>query len=79
MWCRGRVPAAPASHTAAQIVLKMAFVTRCCVVLMVLTAPTARCWDTEEMELFDVVEEVNQNFYEVLGISQVRFRVDICV
>ncbi|XP_076057448.1 uncharacterized protein F54F2.9 [Oratosquilla oratoria] len=28
------------------------------------------CWDTEEMEMFDLVEEINENFYEVMGISQ---------
>lgn len=28
-------------------------------------------WDSEELEVFDVVEEVNQNFYEFLNISQV--------
>lgn len=27
-------------------------------------------WDNEELEVFDVVEEVNQNFYEVLGVPQ---------
>ncbi|XP_017880061.1 dnaJ homolog subfamily C member 1 [Ceratina calcarata] len=27
-------------------------------------------WDNDELEVFDVVEEVNQNFYEVLGVSQ---------
>lgn len=30
-------------------------------------------WDNEELEVFDVVEEVNQNFYEVLGVPQVCF------
>jgi DnaJ homolog subfamily C member 1 len=30
-----------------------------------------RAWGSDEMELFDLVEEVNQNFYEVLGIKQV--------
>lgn len=30
-------------------------------------------WDSEELEVFDVVEEVNQNFYEFLNISQVSF------
>lgn len=40
------------------------------VVLAVLATPT-ECWDTKEMEMFDLVEEVNQNFYEVMGISQV--------
>lgn len=32
---------------------------------------TANAWDNDELEVFDVVEEVNQNFYEVLGVSQV--------
>ncbi|CAL7942487.1 unnamed protein product [Xylocopa violacea] len=27
-------------------------------------------WDNDELEVFDVVEEVNQNFYEVLGVPQ---------
>lgn len=29
-------------------------------------------WDNEELEVFDVVEEVNQNFYDLLGVSQVK-------
>lgn len=28
-------------------------------------------WDNDELEVFDVVEEVNQNFYELLGVAQV--------
>lgn len=28
-------------------------------------------WDNDDLEVFDVVEEVNQNFYDVLGITQV--------
>lgn len=48
----------------------MSFPIWCCVVVVVLTAPTVKCWDSEEMELFDVVEEVDQNFYEVLAISE---------
>ncbi|KAK4287031.1 hypothetical protein Pmani_039888 [Petrolisthes manimaculis] len=27
-------------------------------------------WDSDEMEMFDLVEEINQNFYQVMGISQ---------
>ncbi|KAK3603174.1 hypothetical protein CHS0354_043007 [Potamilus streckersoni] len=27
-------------------------------------------WDTDELELFDLVEEINQNFYEFLGVGQ---------
>ncbi|KAK2589309.1 hypothetical protein KPH14_007860 [Odynerus spinipes] len=28
-------------------------------------------WDNDELEVFDVVEEVNQNFYDLLGVTQV--------
>lgn len=31
---------------------------------------TVTAWDTEELEVFDVVDEVNQNFYDVLGVPQ---------
>ncbi|KYM95935.1 DnaJ like protein subfamily C member 1 [Cyphomyrmex costatus] len=27
-------------------------------------------WDNDELEVFDVVEEVNHNFYDVLGVTQ---------
>jgi len=30
-----------------------------------------RAWGTDEMELFDLVEDVNKNFYELLGVSKV--------
>jgi DnaJ family protein C protein 1 len=32
----------------------------------------AQAWDGDELELFDLVEEINRNFYELLGISKVR-------
>lgn len=38
---------------------------------MMVVLPCAHCWDTEELEMFDLVEEVNQNFYEVMGVGQV--------
>ncbi|KAK7019716.1 DnaJ subfamily C member 1 [Halocaridina rubra] len=38
-------------------------------ILLILVC-TGKCWDSEEMELFDLVEEINQNFYEVMGIAQ---------
>ncbi|XP_075969963.1 uncharacterized protein F54F2.9 [Anticarsia gemmatalis] len=31
---------------------------------------SVRAWDDDDLEVFDVVEEVNQNFYELLGVSQ---------
>lgn len=33
----------------------------------------SHAWDNDELEVFDVVEEVNQNFYEVLGVTQVYY------
>jgi hypothetical protein len=32
---------------------------------------TALAWDNIDLELFDLVEEVRTNFYEVLGVPQV--------
>lgn len=32
----------------------------------------ASAWDDDDLEVFDVVEEVNQNFYELMGVAQVR-------
>ena len=30
-----------------------------------------KAWDAEELSLFDLVEEINQNFYELFGVDQV--------
>ncbi|RVE40394.1 hypothetical protein evm_014956, partial [Chilo suppressalis] len=40
------------------------------VVLLLILATVAHCWDDGDFEVFDVVEEVNQNFYELLGVKQ---------
>jgi DnaJ family protein C protein 1 len=32
---------------------------------------SCHAWDNDDLEVFDVVEEVNENFYNVLGITQV--------
>lgn len=29
----------------------------------------ARAWDQDQLDVFDVVEEVNQNFYELMNIK----------
>lgn len=34
-----------------------------------------KAWDDGDLEVFDVVEEVNQNFYELLGVGQVRIGI----
>lgn len=31
---------------------------------------TANAWHSEELEIFDLVEEINKNFYEFMGINQ---------
>lgn len=33
---------------------------------------TTEAWDSDELELFDLVEEINTNFYQLLGITQVK-------
>ncbi|XP_058797463.1 uncharacterized protein LOC131667783 [Phymastichus coffea] len=38
--------------------------------LLVISINSVFAWDTEQLEVFDVVEEVNQNFYELLGVPQ---------
>ena len=30
-------------------------------------------WDSIDLELFDIVEEVKDNFYNILGLKQVSF------
>lgn len=44
--------------------------------LMVVTGG-ASAWDEVELEIFDVVEEVNQNFYEFMGVSPDATSADI--
>jgi len=40
------------------------------VLVMSLFVSGTRAWDPEEMDLFDLVEEVNQNFYEFLDVPE---------
>lgn len=30
-------------------------------------------WDQDDLEIFDLVEEVNENFYELLKLKQVMW------
>ena len=32
-------------------------------------------WDSIDLELFDLVEEIKDNFYDVLGLKQVSFAI----
>ena len=39
---------------------------------LILSVCSVYCWDTDDLELFDLVEEVNGNFYELLDVTQVK-------
>lgn len=43
-------------------------------ILIYLSIHCVYAWDTDELEIFDLVEEINQNFYNVLGVQQVRLK-----
>ncbi|XP_065255223.1 dnaJ homolog subfamily C member 1 [Emys orbicularis] len=45
--------------------------------LLALLPPLARAWDSGDLELFDLVEEVPQNFYGFLGLPQDASSADI--
>lgn len=42
------------------------------IVLLLSCFSPATAWDNDDLEIFDLVELVNKNFYELMGISQVR-------
>lgn len=44
-----------------------------------LSSAVVHGWDTEELEIFDLVEEINKNFYEFMGISQVSNFIHLLV
>lgn len=35
----------------------------------------ARSWDSMDLQMFDLIEEVKMNFYDYLGIDKVRVRL----
>ena len=39
--------------------------------LFLFSVSPVNCWESFELDLFDLVEEVNQNFYEFFGVNQV--------
>ena len=40
--------------------------------LITLSLTHVKAWTNEDFEVFDVVEEVNTNFYDLLGVEQVH-------
>ena len=41
------------------------------IVLSAFQLSNVQAWDNEELEIFDLVEEINLNFYQILGVNQV--------
>lgn len=39
--------------------------------LFVVSVGNVSAWDQEELEIFDLVEEINENFYTILKVQQV--------
>ena len=58
-----KLHAAPSNMAASKRLLRTA--------LFLLIFNRCLAWDNDELELFDLVEEVNANFYDVLGVGQV--------
>ncbi|CAG5121780.1 unnamed protein product, partial [Candidula unifasciata] len=46
------------------------------VVLWLMCVP-GFCWDSGDLELFDLIEEINENFYQVFGIDQSASSSDV--
>ena len=44
----------------------------CCLIIFYLFIPVCLSWDADDLALFDVVEDVNKNFYELLELKEVR-------
>ena len=75
-WCSAVLPSArPLSRN-----FKMAATSSVCrgrVTLFVLLwgIVAVQAWDSVDLELFDLVEEIKDNFYHVLGLEEVCFRI----
>lgn len=42
------------------------------VLLALIATRITAAFDTEELEIFDLVEDINENFYDLLGVHQVN-------
>lgn len=49
------------------------------VVICVVHINCVNAWDQEEFEIFDLVEEINENFYSVLKVNQVNINLQIAI
>lgn len=48
-------------------------------ILLVFCLKSVAAWDSEELEVFDVVDEVKENFYALLNVSQVSILACFCL
>lgn len=49
----------------------------CTALILLMSVQGGLAWDEDELDLFDLVEEVNRNFYEFLGISSDASSADV--
>ena len=47
------------------------------VISLLLSVPPSYCsgegeWDADELDIFDLVEEIGENFYDIMRVEQVR-------
>lgn len=48
------------------------------VVVLIINTPTILAWDSDQMEVFDLVEEMNNiNFYKFLDVSEVSILTSV--
>lgn len=40
-------------------------------IIFIVGTKTSFAWDNDELEIFDLVEEINENFYKILNVEQV--------
>lgn len=41
-------------------------------VILISLGKSVNAWDDVDLEIFDLVEEINENFYQMLGVQQVK-------
>jgi len=47
-----------------------------CLIILFSAFSVCFAWDQSELEIFDLVEEINQNFYDLLGVPQVGSSIE---
>lgn len=55
--------------------MRLEYAFTCIALILISTVSVGNCWESFELDLFDLIEEVGQNFYDVFGISQVSIKI----